>query len=399
MTSTRIKPILIACLLAATGAQAATTAQIDDARAKSLAFLVSQQKGDGSWRDAGGNGVQATASALEAMTQSGIKTGYVPGAAVSWLLNENASSTDSLARQIAALARHGVGVNHLVPLLLANKNLIDGRWGAYKSYQASMPDTALAFDALLAANISVPTDAKLVAITGMQATDGGWPYRAEAPGGAKSAIMPTAYAVLVLSRYVSARASAKDVSETDIAEGIAWLLARKKTDGGFAEDAAADGTHDTAKAGHTFETALVQTALTAAKQAGLAAATSTAATEALTGTENFLIAKQSADGGWAGDSFQTALTARALPAVTLADADQDGLPDAVESYLNHNAAVADSRDLPKGNGNPNAAGPEDGDVPLPLWSLLALGAGLLGTSLRRNAKTSNSKQTNAGLRS
>lgn len=333
-------------------AHAAAQIELDQMRAKSLAYLVSQQKGDGSWRDASGNGVQATASALEAMTNSGIKTGYVPGAAVSWLMNENASSTDSLARQIAALARHNVGVNHLVPLLMANKNLIDGRWGAYKGYQASMPDTALAFDALLAANTSVPTDAQLVAITGMQATDGGWPYRVEAPGGAKSAVIPTAYAVLVLSRYVTARASAQNVSETHIADGISWLLARKKTNGGFAEDAAADGTHNTAKAGHTFETALVQTALAAAKQAGLAAAQTTAATQALTDMENFLVDRQSTDGSWSGDPFQAALTARALPAVTLADADSDGLPDAVEPYLNHNVAVADSRDLPKGNGNP-----------------------------------------------
>ena len=183
--------------------------------------------------------------------------------------------------------------------------------------------------------------------------------------------------------------------ETDIADGITWLLARKKTDGGFAEDAAADGTHDTAKAGHSFETALVQTALAAAKQAGLAAATTTAATQALTGMENFLVAKQGTDGGWSGDPFQTALTARALPAVTLADADKDGLPDAVESYLNHNVAVADSRDLPNGNGNPNAATtPSDGDVPLPLWSLVALGAGLLG-AMRKKAQRSESESSQA----
>lgn len=385
--------VAIVVLVGMPSAQAATQAQIDQMRARSLAYLVGQQKGDGSWRDAGGNGVQATASALEAMINSGIKTGYAPGAAVSWLLNENASSTDSLARQIAALARHGVVVNHLVPLLLANKNLIDGRWGAYKSYQASMPDTALAFDALLAANISVPTDTQLVAITGMQAADGGWPYRVEAPGGAKSAVIPTAYAVLVLSRYVMARSSAAAVSETNITNGIDWLLARKKSDGGFAEDAAADGAHDQAKAGHVFETALVQAALSAAKQADLAAAKTTAAAQAATGTEDFLVARQGADGGWDGDPFQTALSARALPAVALADVDRDGLPDAVEPYLNHNAALADSRDLPKGNGNPNAASaPSDSDVPLPLWSLVAFGAGLLGAGMRKNAKSSHASQ-------
>lgn len=378
--------------LAAVPAQAATQTELDQMRARSLAYLIAQQKGDGSWRDAGGNGVQATASALEALTNSGITTGYVPGAVISWLLNANASSTDSLARQIAALARHGVGVDHLVPQLLANKNLIDGRWGAYKGYQASMPDTALAFDALLAANSSVPTDAQLVAITGMQQTDGGWPYRLNAPGGAKSAVIPTAYAVLVLSRYVKARASAKTVSETQIANGLAWLLARKKTDGGYAEDAAADGTHATAKSGHPFETALVLAALQAAKDAGLASGNSTSANQARTSAEDFLVAKQGSGGDWGGDAFQTALGARAQPAITLADADGDGLPDVVESHLGHSSTVADSRNLPKGNGNTaSASTPSDGDVPLPLWSLLALGAGLAG-AMRKHAKSKHAIQ-------
>lgn len=376
-------------------AHAATQTELDQMRAKSLAYLVAQQKGDGSWRDASGNGIQATASGIEALAQSGMKTGYVPGAAISWLLNAEAPSTDSMARQIAALARLGVKVDHLVPQLLANRNPFDSRWGAYRAYQASMPDTALAFDALLAANISVPTDAELVAITDMKANDGGWAYRLSAPGGAKSAVIPTAYAVLVLSRYVVARSSAATDSTPGITDGINWLLARKKNDGGFAEDANAAGTHDPATAGQVFETALVQSALATAKQANIAAAQTTAATLALTEIDDFLITRQDADGGWGTDPFQTALVARAQPAVVLADFDRDGLPDAVEPYLNHNAAIADSRDLPKGNGNTNRPEPvSDGDVPLPLWSVVLLGAGLLGAAMRKNASRKHSSDSN-----
>ena len=382
----RSAAIAIAVLVSLPVAQAATQAQLDTMRAKSLAYLVAQQKGDGSWRDASGNGVQATASGIEALAQSGMKTGYVPGAAISWLLNAEVPSTDSMARQIAALARLGVKVEHLVPALLANRNPFDSRWGAYRAYQASMPDTALAFDALLAANINVPTDAELVAITGMKAADGGWPYRLSAPSGAKSAVIPTAYAVLVLSRYVVARPSAATASTPGITDGINWLLARKKNDGGFAEDANAAGTHDPSTPGQVFETALVQSALATAKQANIAAAQTTAATAALTQIDDFLVARQGADGGWGTDPFQTALAARAQPAVILSDFDRDGLPDAVEPYLNHNVAVADTRDLPNGNGNTNRPEPvSDGDVPLPLWSVVMLGAGLLGAALRKNA--------------
>ena len=80
----RSAAIAIAVLVSLPAAQAATQPQLDTLRAKSLAYLVAQQKGDGSWRDPSGNGIQATASVIEALAQSGIKTGYVPGAAISW---------------------------------------------------------------------------------------------------------------------------------------------------------------------------------------------------------------------------------------------------------------------------------------------------------------------------
>jgi hypothetical protein len=366
---------------------AATQPQIDAMRAKSLAYLVSQQQGDGSWRDAGGNGMQATATGIEALTRSGMTSGYVPGAAASWLLNAEAASIDSLARQIAALARMGVPVNDLVSRLLAARDPFDGGWGAYAGFQTTMPDTALAYDALLASNSNVPTDAQLSAITGLVATDGGWPYRIDGVG-AKSALVPTAYGVLVLSRYVLARPSAATAAGPSLTNGINWLLAHKKSDGGYAEDMDTSGTHNPAKAGKIFETALVQLALTTAKQAGIAAAQTAQATQALTQIDDFLVARQSADGSWNAEPIQTATVAQALPAITLADGDHDGLPDIVEPLLNHNAGLADSRDLPKGNGNPivTASTDSDGDVPLPPWAIAALGASLLGI-LRKQAKT------------
>ena len=367
---------------------AATQVQIDTMRAKSLAYLVSQQQGDGSWRDAGGNGVLATATGIDVLTRSGMTSGYVPGAAVSWLLNAEAVSIDSLARQIAALARMGVPTDDLISRLLAARDPYDGGWGAYAGYQSSMPDTALAYDALLAANSNVPTDSELSAITGLVTTDGGWPYRIEVGGSAKSALVPTTYGVLVLSRYVLARPSAATTAGPSLTNGINWLLAHKKADGGYAEDMDTSGTHNPAKAGKVFETALVQLALSTAKQAGIAAAQTAQITQALTQIDDFLVSRQSTDGSWNAEAIQTATVANALPAVTLVDNDHDGLPDVVEPLLNHNATLADSRDLPKGNGNPivTASTDSNGDVPLPPWSIAALGASLIGI-LRRRAKT------------
>lgn len=66
--------ILIGLFLTS-NSNAATQAQLDTMRAKSLAYLITQQQGDGSWRDAQGNGIQATAMAIEALNQAGITSG------------------------------------------------------------------------------------------------------------------------------------------------------------------------------------------------------------------------------------------------------------------------------------------------------------------------------------
>lgn len=369
-------------LLFAVDSNAASQAQLDAMRAKSLAYLVTQQQGDGSWRDNHDNGIIATAISIDALVNSGMQTGYVSGSAASWLMNAEATSTDSLSRQITALSKLGVPVDDLVTKLLSFRNQLDYGWGAYNGYQSSMPDTALAYEALLAAKIQPATDTQLSAITSLQASDGGWPYLKTSEA-TKSAISPTSYGILVLSQYAKFRPSAKVAIESNVTNAINWIISRKKNDGGFADDLDSSGNSNATKPGQVLETGLVQAALLAAKDAGFAVANTSQVNQALIKIDDFFVTKQNSDGSFDKQIIQTANATQAMPLKQLVDSNRDGIPDSVATLLN----LADGRDLPKGNGNPlNPASPniQNADVPLPLWAIVALGASLLGVTSRNN---------------
>lgn len=319
-------------------AQAATPAQIDGARNQGLAWLFTHQTSDGQWQSPGGLPVQTTAAALEALRNAGVARGHFYAGAVAWLRNAEAASNDALARQIMALSATGTDTQGLITALLAKRTDTSKSWGAFAKYQGSFPDTALAMDAILMTNTGyADAGTTLGFIAAKQNADGGWPYAVSAPTPLASQIIPTAYSTLNLSR---AKLAGWGV-DGYITKAVNWLVARKKADNGFAEDGAAT-------AGNVFETALVYLALAKAKQANNAAAVGAQAV--LDGALDFLVNKQAADGSWGDDALQTALALQALPAVTLADGDKDGIPDGVEPLVATNAAVPDGRDLLVGNG-------------------------------------------------
>lgn len=389
---------LVTALMMAVVSLPAQAVTVDDARAKGLAWMVRHQAGDGSWVDSADNQITSTAVATEALALSGVRTGYVAGAAATWLLNAESRSVDALARQITALSASGIDTKALVARLLAAKAKGQGGalvWGAYPGYTMGMPDTALALEALLAAGD--PGAAYTVAILKQMArTDGGWGYGSPQLSG-NSSLIATAQAVRVLAIFTTANPGSKAGAEAAVSGGINWLLARKKNDGGFAEDATQSGTNDLAKMGQVLETALVWNTLSAAKQAGYAAAQTASATSTLSGAETFLLAKQNADGAWGNDALQTAAVLQMWGRLgTLADTDHDGVPDAVEQVLGSNTSVADARELPKGNGNPvsstDISQGDNGDVPLPPWSIATLGGALL-TLIERRRRASPKKST------
>lgn len=332
--------VAVLLLVFATTATAATQAEIDQARSKGLAWLYNTQKGDGSWKTSGGLQTQPTAAVIEALLNAGVTRGRTFAMAQSWLSNADSQSTDSLSRQSIALYKSGASVTVLMTRLTGMRSLTNKSWGAYSMYAGSFPDTSLALDALTITNTTyADTSASLGFISGRQNTDGGWSFTSiyGEPGTSVSRVIPTTHNLATLSRY---KAKGWAVAP-NITNAVNWLVARQKNDGGFADDL-------TAIVGNPYETALAYLALNEAKKTGNAVAV--AAQTVIDNAQNFLIAKQQTDGSWSGDPMQTALALQTLPAVTLTDSDNDGIPDVVENVLLTNPAVADGRNLNKGNG-------------------------------------------------
>jgi hypothetical protein len=289
-------------------ATAGRAAPVDDARLKGLAWLITHQNGDGGWRGAPGLEMASTASALEALVNAGIAKGETYASAVAWLRNHPASSTDTLARQIMALARAGRDTSALASRLLAWRSdevAPPSSWGAYDHFGGSFPDTSLALEALKLSGASYAEEGYSVCYIVFQRNgDGGWPHFRPPSGAQPSRILPTAYSLIVLKRYGTSSCGSTAIAGV-LSNGVAWLKTQQKTGGGFGEGST----------GTVLETALAYRALVTVIGTGDPAAVN---------AQNYLIAQQRADGGWGGNgALATPLVLAALPAATLADADGD----------------------------------------------------------------------------
>ena len=322
---------IVAALLAAVDATAATVSQIDAAQLNGLKWLLTKQDGEGDWPSPAG-GVVTTTSAIDALSQAGIN-GFPYSRGISWLANTAAASTDAMARQTITLYKAGVNTSTLVSRLISLRNDSTLSWGSYDHYAGSFPDTSLALDAVkITGTVYSSTNYGLGYIVSQQNIDsvgGGWPYTRNDTNSTatQSRIVPTAYNILTLNRYKSAY-----LVQTNIDNGINWLKSQQKSGGGFGDGAT----------GTVLETALAYQAIVAEKGTG-----DSAALLAL----DFLIQQQSADGSWGADAFTTAQVLLTLPATVLADTDKDGIPDEIEVLMLKDPNKPDSRWLATGNGD------------------------------------------------
>ncbi len=379
-------------------------APIDDARFKAMAWLITHQNGDGSWQGAPGLEMAETSAAVEALVNAGMTQSDTFTNGVAWLQNHEAYSTDALARQIIALAKSGRDTSDLVSRLIAWRNdeaSPQSSWGAYDHYGTSYPDTAIALEAIKVAAASYAQEGYSVCniVAQRNAGDGGWSYFVPPTSTQPSGILPTAFSLIVLSRYSNASCGSTGISSV-LANGAAWLKTQQKTPGGgFGEGST----------GTVMETALAYRALTAVLGTS---------DPAVVNAENFLIAQQQTDGSWGGgDALLTTLTLAAMPATNLADTDRDGLPDGTETQalLGTNPNLPDAFGLLKGNGRGIAG--ETTAIPLakafidlpytatldasngtpPYSWLLSLGQLPDGLSLDRNTGQISGTPTSLGL--
>ena len=367
--------LLLVCLLAATGAQA----EVDDARAQGLAWLVQAQRGDGSFAGSKGLEVQATAAAVEAMLNGGLSKAPQYARALSWLANAPGGSLDAQAWQTMTLALAGRDATRTGAVIRDARNTSTAKagtlysgyitWGAYPGHGASIPDTALGYGALRSAGVAYTNDTTdmtvtvLCAILPAQLTgspwSGAWPLalpQSAQPASMTPGSLPATAAMLYelkkqrqAGRYLSGSACGKSspsAIDTAMTSAKTWLIAQANANGGFAERNPQTGALE---ASNPAVTALAIRALSL-----FAAEGDSAASSAVNNARSWLAGQQAANGSWGGDPFVTARALAALPAATgaqVVDSDGDGLTDVVEVKLGTQTAIADAQGQINHGGN------------------------------------------------
>lgn len=344
---------IILSAVAALGAQpavAVTQADIDNARAKAVAYLIQIQKGDGSFTAAPGLETQSTGAAVEALANAGMKSSQTYSRAVAWLLNNDPGSIDAQARRIIALKTAGVALTPMLDKLLPQES-IPGHavWGTYENFDTSFPDTPLVWNAIRVTGytytnqVSELASAILCDVLPAQRPDGGWAFvklgSATPASLTGSALLPTAYLVRELQAihatygWDSGSCGSTYSMVTAINNGVTYLLSKNNPDGGFGEGGVSG----------PLETALAYRAIQSVN----------AAHAALGPAQGYLINTQQGNGAWS-NVLVTGFALNTFPATALADSDKDGLPDVVEPILLTNASIPDSSGFVQGNGQSSA---------------------------------------------
>ncbi len=356
----KIKSIVFAVItsiLTVNTAISATQTEIDNLRENGLAYLFTSQNANGYW-PSGYSKISATATVLKAFHNAGISKGISIEVGLGWLANTHANNTVHLAEQAGTLGLFGYDVEEKLSELSDHKNSTlheinnSAVWGTYPGYQPNIQVTSLAIDAWFLSDQSnadaLYTQAVLVQL--YQNTDNGWPYPGIVAAGISlnSELIPTAFATRALSRLRQQGIG----SQTDITEGINWIIAsaNKKNDGGFNEES-------TASNGEIYETALVLSAIKAAQSAGNTTANSSAVQAVVSDAEDFLVSKQDPlNGSFVNDPLTTAFVLEAITQTVLLDSDTDGIPDNVELITGTNPQYPDAATLIDGQIGDSIAG-------------------------------------------
>ncbi len=418
MNRHRIAYSLLFALVAASAAQAgvyATPAQ------RAAEWLETQQDAsDGSWHDVSeARTFLQTAEAVLALHQINRRRApYYAGQ--TWLENHDPQNLDTQARRLLVLrATQSSAQPDIDDLLAATTIPATGQagWGLAERYQASPLDTALALDALRTAGASFDSASAIAYLKAAQlaaTSDKGWPTAAGsitdayttarvimalAPYKATDSTLatPLADAVTTLKILVTTssaphiRAAAAlaylrmDPNSADAVTLLDSLVTlQRTTDGGF--DAG------------VFAAGLVVQAFAAGE--GADAATSrervNVTDAALRDAINAALGRGAMDQLNRGEISQ-------LTTLDISNSDVSSLEglqyatnlttlNASNNNITDTSPIAGLTNLTSTNlaGNP-VSSPSDGDVPIPLWALGALGAALMGAVNRANRRRADER--------
>ncbi|MDA8137388.1 MAG: carboxypeptidase regulatory-like domain-containing protein, partial [Desulfobacteraceae bacterium] len=152
--------------------------------AQGLAYLRSQQRGDGSYRGASdiATAFQTTAESLRTFRFAGGSSQAETAAAIAFLNRESCRNTEHLARLIAVNVEAGNNTQVLIDELLRHQNY-DGGFGDFEDYDSTILDTAFALEALALAGQSQTNQSGLAVdfLIRKQLSAGGWQSEPNTP--------------------------------------------------------------------------------------------------------------------------------------------------------------------------------------------------------------------------
>ncbi|MCC6474188.1 MAG: hypothetical protein IT514_10630 [Burkholderiales bacterium] len=122
-------------------------ADVETARARGLAWLLTNQRGDGSWAALPSLAVQSTAAAIEAYRNAGIQNGTSLAASLSWMGAATPHSVDGKARQLRVFQFPATNIGQMAGGLVRSRNAYE-TWGSLPGYGTNVADTALALQSL-----------------------------------------------------------------------------------------------------------------------------------------------------------------------------------------------------------------------------------------------------------
>lgn len=247
-----------------------------------VAWLMSNQRSDGSWQSLAQTAIRDTsdaAAALKNFTEA--QANYTNG--LQWLSGANSLNVDFLSRQIEALSASGQDVQSLVTELVSRQNT-DGGWGSNGIYRSTPVDTAFALRALTGIQYA---DQNVVAksveyLIAKQKSAGGWGFNHED----ESNVLMTVTVLGVLQKLTNTVAIA---AATEKAKN--YILSHQNSDGGFGSSPST-----------VYETALAYISLSGVTTDGTV----------LGNALNYLKLQQADDGSWLEDPYSTALAVKVL---------------------------------------------------------------------------------------
>jgi subtilase family serine protease len=251
-----------------------------------VAWLMSEQGADGSWLDLTQTSERDTAEAVLALSHFDIATDSV-ATGIGWLGSTPRLNTDYLSRKIVTFYRAGMEVSSLVADLLSRQNP-GGGWGSDLNYISNPTDTSFALKALAVSGYTAgtPVETALEYLKLAQGPEGGWGNTSQA-----STVEATANVLSAFNLYRTAYSL-----DEEMQRGIAWLVSRQNSDGGFGNSPST--VYDSA------------TALLTLRQFNVS--------PEITGNSlDYLRGLQSEDGSWYGSAYQTALAVSAIWSATI----------------------------------------------------------------------------------